>query len=193
VDTEVWQMVDRKFRESQIVSAIQSLEAMLAKEPTTRFKGLLGAHFTNPPSFILAAINEFIRSCQERFDVKAAYLEMNGFDINYDRWYFDFFGYSEYGANPDNVEWLCYWQSENWPSVTLTGLEPIQRDFQWYDEMEIWRGQDYKKTTDLAHLLVMAKFVDLIETALQSGERAKPIPILATAHDFDIVGRFTSS
>jgi hypothetical protein len=44
--------------------------------------------------------NRFISSSERGFPVKAVYLEMNGFDLNYDRWYFDYFAYdfnSPYG------------------------------------------------------------------------------------------------
>ena len=43
---------------------------------------------------------------------------------------------------------------------------------------------------ELAILLVMCKFVALIQSALAAGPRSKSIPVLATAHDFDILGRF---
>jgi hypothetical protein len=55
---------------------------------------------------------------------------------------------------------------------------------------EMYNDAKYERAEDVAVLLVMCKFVSLIEAALASGTRAKPIPVFATAHDFDIVGRF---
>src|SRR5262249_39046091 len=146
--------------------------------------------FSNKPKSVLSAINEFIDACSKEFSIKAVYLEMNGFDINPDRWYFDFFGYTKYGADPQNLEWLCEWKSPHWPQVTLRGLEAVQTDFDWYHAEEIWEDKRLERAYDLAVLLVMCKFVSLIESTLAAGPRSRPIPVLATAHEFDIVARF---
>ena len=168
------------------------LEEGLSKEKVRRFKGPLGTGFTNNPRAVLSVINKFISACAKRFDINAVYLEMNGFDINTDRWYFDSFGYTTYGSDPQNLEWLCCWQPPPGPLVILKGLEAAQKDFAWYHAREICRDKQYERAYDLAVLLVMCRFVSLIESALASGPRSKPIPILATAHDFDIVARFES-
>jgi hypothetical protein len=73
--------------------------------------------------------------------------------------------------------------------VTLKGLEAVQGDFEWYHAKEIWKDKKLEQAYELAVLLVMCKYVSLIESAL-AGPRSKPIPVLATAHDFDILGRF---
>jgi hypothetical protein len=192
MNPRLWKMVDRKFRKSDIEGAIRSLESALAKENVAHFKGLTGAQFSNSPAAVLSRINKFIRECSKHFNLSAVYLEMNGFDINYNGWSFDFFGYERYGADPDDIEWLCDWQSELFPEVELKGLERQQKEFKWYHENEIWNDKGYEKCYEISLLLVMAKFVLLIESALDSGKLAKEVPVIATAHDFDIVGRFVS-
>src|SRR3954453_17388907 len=114
MDTELSEAIDAKFRKSDVRGAIETLEKLLAKEKGERFKGLLGASFNNSPRSILSAINKFLDACGKEFDPKAVYLEMNGFDINPERWYFDSFAYAEYGADPQDLEWLCNWQSPDW-------------------------------------------------------------------------------
>lgn len=190
MDTKLWEFVDRYFRKSDISGAIESLESLLTTEQGYRFKGLLGASFSNSPSSILSATNTFIDACSKKFDLKAVYFEMNGFDINPDRWYFDSWAYDEYGSDPQDIEWLCNVQSLDWPQVTLQGLEGVQADFEWYHSNEIWKDKTFEKAYDLATLLVMCKYVALIQSGLESGTRSKAIPVLATAHDFDILGRF---
>lgn len=190
METRLQNAVDRRLRKSDTHGAIQFLEERLRKEPVSRFKGLLGKGFTNKPRSILAAINKFTDACSKGFDVKAVYLEMNAFDVNCDRWYFDSFGYSRYEADPEDLDWLSEWQSPNWPQVTLNGLQPVRRDFEWYHANRIWEDESFARTYDLAELLVVCKYVSLIESALAAGRRSKPIPVLATAHDFDIMGRF---
>lgn len=130
MNTKLWNMIDKKFRHSDIRGAVSSLEKKLSKEPTDSFKGLIGKEFSNSPLSILTEINKFIRAWDRSFDIKAVYLEMNGFDINYDRWYFDLFGYDRYEENPMDLEWLCKWQSEDWKQIRLIGLESIQKEFE---------------------------------------------------------------
>ena len=190
MDLDLWTPIGRRFRESDVSGAVKFLEERLAQANVSRFKGLLGKRFTNEPRAILSAINEFIVAAGSEFDLKAVYLEMNGFDINPDRWFFDFFGFDHYTDDRDDVDWLCEWNPVDWPEVTLTGLESVQADFAWYMNEEMYNDEKFERAEEVAVLLVMCKFVSLIEGALASGARAKPIPVFATAHDFDIVGRF---
>lgn len=190
MDTELWGAVDRQFRTSDFAGARKMLEQRLAEENVDRFAGLLRFGFTNRPKSILSSLNDFIDACGNEFDIKAVYLEMNGFDINPNRWYFDFFGYTVYEADPDDAEWLCDWQSSEWPQITLTGLESVQSDFEWYHSNEMWKDPKIQRAYEPAMLLVMCKYVILIQSALAAGRRSKSIPVLATAHDFDTIGRF---
>ena len=190
MEMKTWNAVGRRFRNSDNSWAIQFLEVRLAAQKTKRFKGLLNRNFTNPPRRIHSAINRFIAACAKKYAIKAVYLEMNGFDINPDGWYFDFFGYSKRGSKVSDLEWLCNWEPPPWPEVVLKGLESVQADFKWYHAKEIWQDHDFDRVYDLAVLLVMCKFVSLIEASLATGPLVKSIPVLATAHDFDIVGRF---
>jgi len=182
--------VDRRFRDGDIHGAIADLETRLAQQPKDCFKSLLGSEFSNTPKSIAKSINQFAKWCRKQFELKAIYLEMNGFDINYDLWYFDSFGYNKYSKDPEDLDWLCEWRSEEWKQVTLTGLEAVQRDFSWYRENKIYDQKEYTPAYDIALLLVMAKFVHLIEAATKTPGFNVGIPIFATAHDFDTLGRF---
>lgn len=190
MDVRLWKAVDRRFGKSDIKGAVQFLEERLAKEKTARFKGLLGKGFTNKPAKVLSEINDFIDECSKEFAIKAVYLEMNEFDVNPDLWFFDCFGYDNYESDSDDMDWLSDWQSPDWSPVKLKGLEAVQADFKWYQAKEMWKDKTLKRAYDIAVLLVMCKFVALIESALAAGPRSKPIPVFATAHDFDIFGRF---
>lgn len=122
--------------------------------------------------------------------MEAVYLEMNGFDINYERWFFDFFGYATYNNDPEDLDWLSSWQWEN-SGTTLKGLEKIQKDFEWYHTSQVRKRQKtFENGYSLAVLLVMVKFLALIKSAVESGPLVKSIPVLATAHEFDTIGRF---
>ena len=122
INIELCRTVDRFFRKNDLASAASYLESLLRAETSDRFVSLADRHFTNTPQSVLKHLNAFIKRCGKEFDIKSVYLEMNGFDINYDRWYFDSFGYSNYGDDPDDLEWLCDWSSPEWKQLNTDWL-----------------------------------------------------------------------
>jgi len=186
-----WQAVYDHFKNNNVAGAISQLEEFISTHDAQKFACVVGASFLNPSSSVLAELNRFVEANEKQFDVKAVYVEMNGFDINYDRWYFDLFAYSSYSPNGDDTEWLCEWQSDHWPEIELTGMASAQEAFAWYHEQCIWKSQpDLKPIYEAAMLLIMAKFAGFVGSVLKAGHFTKPIPILATAHGFESVARY---
>lgn len=190
MNIELWKKIDNLIIQGKLDEAITDLESNLASCKSSRFKSLIGSKFTNDPIKIAEKINEFITFCEINFEVRSIYLEMNGFDINTDRWYFDFFAYDTYEENQEDLDWLSDWDSEDWPELTLVGLEEIQKDFDWYSNNSGYEDILAKEAGEYAVLLVMSKFAKLIGAAVATCKIKKEIPILATAHDFDIIPRF---
>jgi hypothetical protein len=190
MDVELWETVDRYLRNNDSHGAAGHLESLILAADSDRFSSVADSRFTNPPQQVLEHINTFITACRSEFDVRAVYLEMNGFDINYDCWYFDLFAYCEYGDDPDDLEWLCDWQSPDWEPLTLTGLEQTQDDFRWYSDIEGGGNESQERSQELAALLVMVRFVELVAATLEASSSVAPVPVLATAHDYEMLGRF---
>lgn len=190
MNVDLWQTVDTYLRSNDVNGAAADLESRLRATATDRFASLADSHFTNSPCNLLAHINDFLAACQSQFDVRSAYLEMNGFDINYDRWYFDSFAYADYSGDPNDLDWLCDWTSPNWNQFTLNGLEQTQDDFRWYMENKIYKNKTHDTEKEIATLLVMLRFVQLVHSSLDAGTLILPVPLLATAHDFEMFGRF---
>ncbi len=191
MDYDLYSIIGKKLQAHDMDGAIALLEERLGAEQCDRFTSLIGTGFSNPSADVLAYINRFISSCESQFPVQSVYLEMNGFFINYDLWFFSPFGYSSYETDPDDLDWLSDWQSDDdFEKMPLTGLETVQADFQWYCTQREKSDKRSEQAYDIATLLVMVRFVALIQTALTSGALVKAIPVLATAHDFDILGRF---
>jgi hypothetical protein len=187
----LWQSVHDSFEKKNISGAVVLLERFVETHSADRFSCLPSMHFENPQDEVLGEINRFIEANQSNFNVEAIYIEMNGFDINYDRWYFDLFAYSSYAPDFNDIGWLCDWQSADWPEVELTGTKAAQEAFAWYHDEKIWEAQpDLKQVYDASMLLVMAKFAEFIGSALDSGKLLKPIPVLVTAHGFESVARY---
>ena len=185
-----WVLTFDRFQAKDHLGAVRQLEDYITTDKRGPFASLVGHSFSNSTASMAARLNEFISLCETKLRIEAVYLEMNGFDINPDRWYVDFFGYDRYRRDEDDLDWLSDWQSPDVPDMTLTGLESVQKDFDWYHQEQIWKDKSYKALYDTAQNLVMSKFVLLIEETLRSQDLVKPIPVLATAHDFEVLGRF---
>jgi hypothetical protein len=189
--SSLWRAVDNCFTGGNVPGAVELLEQFLTSHDAQKFSCLPGLYFSNSSALVLREVNKFIETTNLQFDVKAVYLEMNGFDINYDRWYFDFFAYADYEPRAEEMDWLCEWQSEDWPQFKLLGMESAQEAFAWYHGQQIWRSQpELEPVYDAAMLLVMAKFAAFIGTSLKSGMLVRPIPLLATAHGFESIARY---
>lgn len=57
-------------------------------------------------------------------------------------------------------------------------------------ENKIYELKTHDAEKEIATLLVMVRFVQLIRSALKAGTLACSVPLLATAHDFEMFGRF---
>jgi len=153
----------------------------LKELPHSPFHIVLNLSITNFPEEIASHFDGFFNKEKERFRIAAAYTEMNGFDINPDRWFFDVFAYEKYGGHND-YDWLSDWQSHYYPDMTLTGLEALQEVYA--DDAS--GAVDLNDARSLAGLLVVIKFQDLICRAAPH-MRGLQFPLLATAHDHDFI------
>jgi hypothetical protein len=187
----LWHSVHERFTGGDVPAAVEFLEQFITSREAQRFSCLPGTSFSNSKALVISEINRFVEATNAQFDVKAVYLEMNGFDINYDRWYFDFFGYTDYEPGAEETDWLCEWQSKEWPQFKLSGMEHAQEAFAWYHGEKIYRSQpELEPVYEASMLLVMTKFAAFIGSSLKSGALVRPIPIFATAHDFDSIAKY---
>jgi hypothetical protein len=142
------------------------------------------SRFTTSPTDVARYFDAFISEQSRLFDLKAVYAEMNGFDINPDRWFFSLFAYDTYGGHED-YDWLSDWNSEFYPEMTLTGMEPLQEAY----ASEAFRNEALSEAVDYASLLVVLRFQDLIRRSAAQMKTLKT-PLLATAHEYDFIYEF---
>lgn len=170
----------------QIQRSEQVLIKRLEKAKGDAFKDLPGLDFTNSPDDLYQRIQEFIAEMNKDFKVRAIHLEMNDFSVNPEEWFFDLFAYDTYDDEDD--EWLSDWQSPDVDPVILTGLEPIQEEFQAIGTPV---PEEHEERYDIAEPLVAIKFLKLVQSVVKPGSKRFDIPVLATCHDFqDLLVRF---
>jgi len=168
-------------RSGDVMGCEQAITAHLKELPHSPFHIVLNLSITNSPEDVAAHFDSFFNKEKDRFRIAAAYTEMNGFAINPDCWFFDVFAYEQYGGH-DDYDWLSDWQSQYYPDMTITGLEPLQ---EVYASDAFWSGK-FDGADDLAALLVVVKFQDLIRRAAPYMRELR-FPLLATAHDYNFI------
>jgi len=183
---EIARQIEPELRKGNLNSCIMRVIEELQKLPKSPFHSVVNFRFTNKVQEVADYFTNFIRKEIERIDIKAIYVEMNGFDINPEEWFFDLFAYETYGGHED-YDWLADWKSDEYESMTLKGLEAIQEVYAKYEDgVYAEENNDFTDTRDMCSLLILLYFQDIIKQSASLIKGFK-VPILVTAHDYDFI------
>lgn len=149
--------------------------------PRSPFHISIDVTISNDPADAARHFDRFFKKEAHRFKIAAAYTEMNGFDINPNRWYCDLFGYASYGGH-DDYEWLCDYQSELFEDCTIRGLEELQAVY----ARDLLEENSFRDASYMSSLLVVIKFQQFMKRAAAKMAELS-FPLLVTAHDFDFI------
>lgn len=183
--------------------AIAMAEQELKKIPTTDFHKILDKNLLHLTSDLAKYIIEFDKSTKEALKKKqgfiknllgsgkevkpaAYYCEMNGFTINYDRWYIDLFSFEKYSLT--DWEWLSDFYDSTPNDLTITGFEEIQKAFEDVHENNRFEEPNIDKAYEVCELLVILRLQELFRETykLHQGDWGK-IPMFITAHDYELI------
>ena len=167
-------------RSGDIARCERTLVARLASLPLSPFHIILDLSITTDAKTVALWFDEFFQQHIARFQIGAAYTEMNAFFINPDLWFCNAFAYEQYGGH-DDYDWLSRWQSEDSDICVIEGFEPLQNVYaNGTPDKRFW------DSSTIADLLVIIKFQDLIRRAVPHMRQLR-FPLLATAHDYDFI------
>jgi hypothetical protein len=183
--------------------AIAMAEQELKNIPTTDFHKILGKNLLHLTSDLAKHINKFDKSTRQILKKKqgfiknlfgsakeinpaAYYCEMNGFTINYDRWYIDLFSFENYSLT--DWEWLSDFYDSTANDLTITGFEDIQKVFEDVHENNRFEEPNIDKAYEVCELLVILRLQELFRETykLNQGYWDK-IPMFITAHDYELI------
>ena len=139
-------------------------------------------------------VRDWLATCarliqEQHSDYPCLYTEMNGFDLNPDRW-FASIGPLRVPASLDSDTWSYELDMRPFPPyLTLSGAEEMQDAFVWWRSTWATDRRDdlVEREEALAEWLVWAKWLVLFQTAWLEGPiPLVRVPIIVTAHDYDI-------
>lgn len=185
----VWSVV---LEDADLDQAVDSLvDALLSRGPSP-FAAAATSHFTNDGE-VATWLRHVIATARADAAPPMVYVELNGFDINPDRWFVDAFPLRDVAVSDGELRWQAYEELPvSVPSLTLTGMEEMQAAFEWHGELDhvdpALEGQ-----ARIATLLVHARLLQLFRDAV------RPVPeefgnteIAVTAHEMGPIARFRS-
>lgn len=183
--------------------AIAMAEQELKNIPTTDFHKILDKNLLHLTSDLAKHINEFEKSTKEVLKKKqgfiknlfgsgkevkpaAYYCEMNGFTINYDRWFIDLFSFEIYSLT--DWEWLSDFYDSTANDLTITGFEEIQKAFEDVHENNRFEEPNIDQAYEVCELLVILRLQELFrETYKDEESEWSKIPMFVTAHDYEMI------
>lgn len=188
---------------NKLDQAIQIAENELIKIPRTDFHKIIGknlkhltvdlkkyiADFDQTTTDMLKKKQGFLKSMfgsKEQIKPVAYYCEMNGFTINYDRWFIDLFSFERFETG--NWDWLSDFYDSSSKDLTITGFEEIQTVFQDFHENERFNEPKIKIACEVCELLVILRLQELFRETYRDGfnDWCK-IPMFVTAHDYEMI------
>ena len=187
---------------NQLETAIKLAENELMKIPQTGFHKIIGKtitnqsnelkgyieHFNNETIKVLNGTKSIIGKLLKTHSKKPAayYCEMNGFTINYDRWYIDLFSFNKVEDN--NWEWLCNFYDSSSQELTIKGLEEIQKVFEDVHENKRFEEPNIENAYEVCELIVILRLQELFkETYKNEKNEWSEIPMYITAHDYELI------
>ena len=172
-----------------IQECINLLEAALRQIPSTPYHAVIGRDLLPLTDSAADYLQRFYDFASANLELKAIYLEMNGFAINPDLWFMDAFGYKTYSGLGD-LDWLAEWDTPDFDSFTITGFEDIQKVYAdiYLDQSQ---PESVQQAGELTEYLVTLRMQELVgaahRKAAEYSNGLKNIVILSTSHDFDFI------
>ncbi|MBL7841555.1 MAG: hypothetical protein JNJ75_15535 [Cyclobacteriaceae bacterium] len=183
--------------------AIAMAEQELKNIPTTDFHKILAKNLLHLTSDLAKHIKEFDKSTRHVLKKKqgfvknlfssgneikpaAYYCEMNGFTINYNRWFIDLFSFENYSLT--NWEWLSDFYDSSANHLTITGFEDIQKVFEDVHKNNRFEEPNIEKAYAVCELLVILRLQELFKASYKTNRGDwDNIPMFVTAHDYEMI------
>lgn len=182
-------------KQKDLDSAIRIAELELSKIPETDFHQLIGMNLLHMESQLNRFISKFYLNVKLKYalnfskNLKAFYCEMNGFTINYDRWFIDLFSFSKIEQN--DFDWLADFEYHSKNDLTLKGFEELQKVYEDVSKNKKYKIPEIKQAYEVSELLIILRLQELFretyKNAKTEGKKWSKFPMFVTAHDYEMI------
>lgn len=183
------QQIQDLIQAGQIEAAIRETETRLGELPVSDFHAIIGKDLLQLKAPLTAYLNYVytIMKEDEELEIKALYLEMNSFTIQYDQWFLHVLAYESLNGR-DNPDWLANFSGESQKTLTITGFETLQAANKKFMETEGYRDDQLRQACELQEHLVILRVQELAIQTINDNKGKAPwgnIPMFVGAHDYE--------
>lgn len=173
----------------QIETAIKETETMLSQLPLSDFHYAIDKDLLHLKGPLTAYLNYSytVMTEDEELDIKALYVEMNSFTIQYDQWFLHLLAYESL-VDRDSHDRLTDFSAESEKTLTITGFETLQETNKKYMQTEGYRNDQLRQACELQEYLIILRVQELVRHTINANKGKAPwadIPVLVGAHDYD--------
>ncbi len=182
-------------KRNDLDAAIRMAESELSKIPKTDFHQLIGVNLLHMQLELDKYISKFYSIVKLKYalnfekKLKAFYCEMNGFTINYDRWFINLFSFNEIGH--EDYEWLTDYDHLTKNELTITGFEDLQRVYEDTQKNKKYEIPEIEQAYEVAELLIILRLQELFRETYKAAKSKEKkwtkLPMYVTAHDYEMI------
>ncbi|SFM79849.1 hypothetical protein SAMN05428949_0831 [Chitinophaga sp. YR627] len=182
------EQIESLIQAGKIAEAIKEAETALGQLPPTDFHQVIGKDLLHLQPIMGKFLSNFYETMEEEeSDIKAIYVEMNSFSVQYERWFIHLLSYDTV-PNIGNPDWLKEFTGESEKNLTITGYEALQAANKEYMQSEGYRDNERRQACELHEYIVILRFQELVKSTVkaQKGKAAwADVPVFVAAHDFE--------
>ena len=179
--------------EGELVKGIKFAEKELKRLDKSDFHKIISRDFLHLANNLYSFIDSNFREDDKLDKTRAFYSELNGFSINYDKWFLYIQAHdTREDYHDESSDWLCdgFWGSHNPECFVLKGVREIRKAFKRYYKNKN-KSETLTKAATVCEYLVLMRLQELFDSVIHKGkENLKPwanLPWGITAHDYHII------
>ncbi|MCL9805875.1 hypothetical protein NAT51_10100 [Flavobacterium amniphilum] len=179
--------INQIVKTGNIQDAIRKTEEKFKTIGETDFHKVIGRDLLHLKNDVNEFLNSLLEKSKENLDddIKAIYVEMNGFTINHDVWFTTGFSFT-FCNDSENTDWLADYDYFFEMVMVISGFEDLQKIYEDYMSNEKWDIEGLELASDFCALLITLRLLELFKVSFEKfttkSEWTK-IPVFVTSHD----------
>lgn len=179
--------INQIVKTGNIKDAIQQTEIEFKNIDVTDFHKIIGRDLLHLEDDVDEFLSALLQESKENLDdeIKAIYVEMNGFTINHDMWFTTGASFT-YCNDSEDTDWLADYNYFFEMAMVITGFEDLQKVYEDYMVNEKWDIEGLELASDFCALLITLRLLELFKASFEKFNAKSEwtnIPVFVTTHD----------
>lgn len=179
--------INQLVKNGNIQNAILETETKFKTFDQTDFHKVIGRDLLHLKNDVDEFLTALLENSKDNLDdqVKAIYVEMNGFTINYDMWFTTGASFT-FCKDSEDMDWLADYDYFFEMAMVISGFEDLQKIYEDYMINEKWEIEGLESASDYCALLITLRLLELFKASFEEFNGKSDwtkIPVFVTSHD----------